>query len=217
MIDLVIFDMDGVLVDSEEAIASASILSLREYGVPDAKLADFKPFTGMGDDIFIGGVAGKYGVEYDAAMKLRAYEFYMENLHEIFVFKWSKHIIEKLSEQGMKVSVASASDRVKVEANISRVGVDMGIFSSVVTGTDVKNKKPDPEIFIKAAAKADIPCERCLVVEDSLAGIMAAKSAGMVCVAVNTSFGFEELKKAGADYTVDDLCGLDEIVHEINS
>lgn len=215
MIKLIIFDMDGVLVDSEGAITNASILSLKEFGVPSARIEDFKEFTGMGDDAFIGGVSRKYGVEYDAAMKLRAYEFYMRNLDRIYVFPWSKPIIEKLHAQGYKVAVASASDRVKVEANIRRIGVDINLFDAVVTGTDVVRKKPDPEIFLKAASMAGIDPKYCIVAEDAVAGVMAAKSAGMTCVGVNTSFPVDKLLETGADYAVENLDNLDEIVKGI--
>ena len=204
MLQLVIFDMDGVLVDSEPAITYASIETLAEIGVT-AKYEDFKPFTGMGDDKFIQGVAEKYGKAYDVKLKERAYEIYLEKTERIEVFPSSKKTLAALAEAGFKCAVASASDLVKVEANLARIGVDPSFFAAVVTGSDVKNKKPDPEIFLKAADKASAAYRGCLVIEDAVSGVQAAKAAGMVCIAVTTSFDPQTLKAAGADFVVDDL------------
>ena len=214
---LIIFDMDGVLVDSEEAIAQASIESLSEWGV-SAKLSDFKQFTGMGDDIFIGGVANIYGVEYDLKMKARAYEIYFEKAAErVAVYPWSKVMIEALSDVGYKLAVASASDRVKVLKNIECIGVDPEIFDALITGSDVKNKKPDPEIFLKAAKTAGEDPADCVVFEDALSGVKAAKAAGMTCIAVTTSFDEDKLYEVGADKVVADLrLALDDLKKERN-
>ena len=121
MIKLVIFDMDGVLVDSEPAITQASIESLRESFGIEAKHADFKEFTGMGDDKFIQGVAGKYGKEYDVKLKLRAYEIYMAKKDRVKVFPRAKKLIHNLNNIGLQCAVASASDLVKVKVNIQKI------------------------------------------------------------------------------------------------
>jgi len=217
-INFIIFDMDGVLVDSETAITLASMESLAEWGV-NAKVEDFKEFTGMGDDKFIGGTAQKYGVEYDLKMKARAYEIYLEKADErVHVFAWSKPLIEKLHAEGYKLAVASASDYVKVKRNIECIGVSPDIFDAVVTGSDVERKKPFPDIFLKAFDKvktktgdADIDVSRTLVCEDALSGVIAARAAGMNCAAVTTSFGAEKLTEAGAHYVTDDLMSVTDV------
>lgn len=204
MIKLVIFDMDGVLVDSEPAITYASMESLSEIGV-NAEYDDFKPFTGMGDDKFIEGVAKKYGREYDVKLKERAYEIYIEKKERVKVFPSSKKLIGALTESGFKCAVASASDLIKVKTNLSRIGIDVSEFSAVITGSDVKNKKPDPEIFLKAAGACGMPPVNSMVIEDAVSGVQAAKAAGMTCIAVTTSFDRATLIAAGADYVIDEL------------
>jgi HAD superfamily hydrolase (TIGR01509 family) len=204
MIELVIFDMDGVLVDSEAAITYASMEALSEVGV-EADYEDFKPYTGMGDDKFIGSVANKYGKEYDVKMKERAYQIYIEKKDRVKVFKSSKKLIESVTGQGLKCAVASASDFVKVQTNLSCIGVDISVFTAIITGSDVKNKKPDPEIFLKTADSCKISPEYTIVVEDAISGVQAAKSAGMICIAVTTSFDRATLLSAGADYVIDEL------------
>jgi beta-phosphoglucomutase len=203
--------MDGTLVDSEGAIALAGKEALVDWGIK-CELPDFKPFTGMGDDKFIGGVAEKYGVAYTQSMKLRAYEIYIEKAHSrVEVYPWSKRIIEFFASRGIRSAVASASDRVKVLCNIGCIGLSPDSFDAVVTASDVTHQKPDPEIFEKAASILGTNPSETLVFEDSLAGVRAAKAAGMKCIATTTSYPASELYAAGADSVLPDLAALCEI------
>ena len=227
MIKLVIFDMDGVLVDSEPAITQASIDSLREAYKIKAKHSDFKEFTGMGDDKFIEGVAKKYGKDYDVKLKLRAYEIYTAYKNRVKVFPRAKKLMHNLNNIGLQCAFASASDLVKVIVNIKKIklGKSIGIITTdddsgvksryplyVITGTDVKNKKPDPEIFLKAAQTAGISPENAIVLEDAVSGVQAAKTAGMKCIGVTTSFSRRILLEAGADYVVNKLYDAFDII-----
>ena len=235
MLKLIIFDMDGVLVDSEPAITQASIESLKEHYGINAKHADFKEFTGMGDDKFIQGVAGKYGKPYDVKLKFRAYEIYMAKKDRVKVFPRAKKLIHNVYNLGLKCAVASASDLVKVKVNIQKInlGKSIKIITTdvgdahpcvpqkvkrplyVITGTDVINKKPDPEIFLKAAEAVGISPENALVIEDAVSGVQAAKAAGMTCIAVTTSFSRRILSDAGADYVVNRLYDAFGIIKKI--
>jgi len=227
MLKLVIFDMDGVLVDSEPAITQASIESLRENFGIEAKHSDFKEFTGMGDDRFIQGVAEKYGKKYDVKLKLRAYEIYTAKKDRVKVFPRAKKLIHNLNNIGLRCAVASASDLVKVKINIKKIklGRSLKIITTdspydktakcplyVITGSDVKNKKPAPEIFLKAAETSGIPPENAIVIEDAVSGVKAAKAAGMTCIGVTTSFSKKILFDAGADYVVNKLYDVFEII-----
>ncbi|NLP48255.1 MAG: HAD-IA family hydrolase [Clostridiales bacterium] len=212
MIKSVIFDMDGVLVDSEAAITVAAIEALRSWNI-DAKESDFKPFTGMGEDRFIGGVAEKYGLVYEKSMKDKAYEIYLETAGErVKVYPESKIVLNKLKELALPFALASAADKIKVECNLDCIGIDPKAFAAIVTGSDVVKKKPDPEIFLTAAHEAGFSPKSCLVVEDALSGVQAAKSAGMLCLALTTSFDKNSLLNAGADFVSDNLGELLNIV-----
>lgn len=210
MLEAVIFDMDGVLIDSEAAITEAALEALSEYGIK-ADFEDFKQFTGMGDDLFVGGVARLHGGEYKPEMKYRAYELYKENAASIHVYPWTRKLIEDVTAVGLKKAVASAADQIKVDANLKVIGVSASDFSAVITGIDVKNKKPAPDIFLAAAKAAGVAPQNCVVVEDALSGVRAAKAAGMLACAVTTSFSASELISAGADHVTDAL-SLDEIL-----
>ncbi len=216
MINSVIFDMDGVLVDSEEAITLAGIEALESWGI-DAKPEDFKPFTGMGENKFIGGVAEKYDVAFTMDMKDKAYEIYVAKAAErVTVYPWSKPVLTGMAERGIKIALASAADAVKVTCNLECIGVDKSMFSALVTGSDVKHKKPHPEIFLTAAANAGFAPNNTLVVEDALSGVKAAKAAGMRCLALTTSFAEPELRDAGADFVAHTLTDIFDIILNCN-
>ncbi|MFO7635875.1 MAG: HAD-IA family hydrolase [Clostridia bacterium] len=195
----VIFDMDGVLVDSEEAMVRSAIQALESYGIHPVK-DDFLEFVGMGEDMFVGGVARKHGLEYVMEMKDLAYRIYVEKAKDqVIVFDGAKHVLEQARKAGLKLAVASAADRIKVETNLACIGVDTGFFDGMVTGSEITRKKPHPDIFLEAARIMGVRPGDCVVVEDALSGIEAAKRAGMAVIAVTTSFDRETLEEAGPD------------------
>jgi HAD superfamily hydrolase (TIGR01509 family) len=195
----VIFDMDGVLVDSEPVILAASIAGLSEFGV-NAHPNDFKPFVGAGEDRFIGGVAKKYGVPYVLEMKKRVYEIYVEAVKEnIKLYDGISEMLKTLKEKGFKIALASSADYIKIYANLEAANIPLNIFDAVVGGDDVVNKKPAPDLFLMAAEKLDVLPQNCTVIEDAVNGIMAAKTAGMKCIGITSSFSEAVLIDAGAD------------------
>lgn len=200
-----IFDMDGVLVDSEPAGIYASMEVIKSLGY-ECYPEEFKQFTGMGDDKFIGGVLELHGGTYCKDYKAEMYRIYTEKAREkVHVYDWSKKIIDELIQEGFLVSVASASDYVKVKCNIDCIGIDIESLSAVVTGSDITRNKPAPDIFLKAAEKSGLDPKSCIVTEDSVAGIKAAKAAGMKAVGVTTTFAEKDLYDAGADIVLDSL------------
>jgi cytidine deaminase len=209
----VLFDMDGVLIDSEQLMTKAGMLALRDYGI-DAKPEDFVPFVGRGEDLYIGGVAEKYGHRYDPEMKQRCYDYFGQYVEtDAQVPKEIPDILFRLKEHGIKICVCTSADWNKVIHNLRAMGVGKEVFDAFITGDDVKRKKPDPEIYLKGAEQLDIEPENCVVVEDAPNGILAAKAAGMLAVGIDTSFSEEVLKKqAGPDWMVHSLSELMDIV-----
>ena len=199
MINTVIFDMDGVLTDSEPIISTASIRGLKEYGV-NAKPEDFHPFVGTGDDRYIGGVAELHGKKYSPDMKRRVYEIYLDILPSMIKpFPGVHDLIRKLKALGAGMAVASSSDRIKVEATLKAIGIPLDTFRVIIVGDDVAKKKPAPDIYLVTAKKMKVKPENCCVVEDAISGVTAAKAAGMRCVAVEQSFPAAELLKSKPD------------------
>lgn len=202
MIKNIIFDMDGVLIDSENAIRTACIEMFKDRGVT-ALPEDFLPFTGMGENSFVGGVAEKYGLKYEPAMKAEAYKIYDRIADEyIITFDGIKELILKLKELGYKVAVASAADAIKVEINLRCLKLSPHDFDALVTGNDVTKHKPDPTVFLMAAERMGAKPSESLVIEDAVSGCQAAKAAGMSCIGIMSTFDEATLKKAGADFVV---------------
>jgi beta-phosphoglucomutase len=200
MIAAIIFDMDGVLVDSEPIIRAAAIRALAEFGIA-ARPEDFAPFVGAGEDRFVGGVAELHGAKFVPEMKRRTYDWYLKLLPEMGkAFPGGKELVELLRENGIACAVASSADRIKVEANLTQVlGLSLDRFAAIVMGEDVKRLKPNPDIFLETARRLNVPPAKCCVIEDAVNGVKAAKAAGMRCVAVTTSFPADTLTAAGAD------------------
>ena len=216
MIRYIIFDMDGVLVGSEKAIRAACMKMFERRGLtvqPD----DFIPFTGMGENRFIGGVAEKYGKTFTPDMKAEAYKIYGEIARDnVIVYDGVKQLIMDLKERGYKVAVASAADDVKVKVNLACIGLTKDDFHAVVTGDDVSRHKPDPEAFLLACEKLGGVPGQSVVVEDAVAGCQAAKAAGMKCIGVMSTFDADMLKNAGADFVVERTPDMLAVVEEMN-
>lgn len=200
----IIFDMDGVLVDSEPFIIKAASQMFAELGL-NVKPQDFHPFTGTGENRFIGGVAEKYNFPLDIQQgKKRTYDIYLEIIKgNLKPLPGAKEFIENCKKMNKKNAVASSADWRKVKGNLAEIKIPAETFNAVVAGEDVKNKKPAPDIFLLAAKKIGLDSKDCLVVEDALSGIKAAKAAGYKCLVITSSFTPQQL--AGADFYAPDL------------
>jgi len=212
MIKGVIFDMDGVLVDSEPFICEAGIKMFAEHGL-EVKAEDFIPFVGTGENRYLGGVAEKYNFPIDIDRdKARTYDIYTQIVKgRISPLPGVNDFIEKCRNKGLKLAVATSADKIKMRVNLTEIGISPETFDAVVNGLDVDKKKPDPEIFIKAAQQLGLECSETLVVEDAVNGVEAAKAAGARCLGLCTSFSPEELSQA--DWTAADLSQVpDEVI-----
>ncbi len=203
----VIFDMDGVLCDSEPFILEAAIWMFENIHETKVAADDFLPFVGAGEDRYLGGVAEKYGISLDlVADKAATYDRYLEIIKgRLQPMLGVREFIAECRRRGLRLAVATSADLVKMEGNLGEIGLPPDTFDSYVNGLDVVNKKPDPEIFLMAAAKLGLDTGECLVVEDAVNGVCAAKSAGARCLGLTSSFSESELVEAGADMVCADL------------
>ena len=203
----VIFDMDGVLCDSEPLIAEAAGLMFREkYGAP-ATAADFHPFIGTGEDRFLGGVAEKYGVKLQHGVdKDRTYEIYLQLIPgRVQPLAGAHDFVAAARAHGLKLALATSADRVKLHGNLAAIKLPENNFDVAVTGGDVQRKKPFPDIFLLAAQKIGVAAVDCLVVEDAPSGLQAGKAAGCRCLGITSTFPSDTLRAAGADWIASDL------------
>jgi HAD superfamily hydrolase (TIGR01509 family) len=209
----VIFDMDGVLVESEPFIAEAAVRMFAEKGVA-VRHEEFRPFIGTGEDRFLGGVAEARGVALDMPRdKVRTYEIYLDLIRgRLQPLPGVREFIGRCRAIGWKMAVASSADRMKVEGNLRELGLPAGSFEVVVVGEDVARKKPAPDIFLEAARRQGLDPTTCLVIEDAESGVAAAKAAGCHCLGLTTSFSAQQLRTAGADWTAPDLASAPDDV-----
>jgi len=112
----------------------------------------------------------------------------------------------------LRLAVASSADRMKVEGNLRQLGLPSGTFDAVVVGEDIILKKPAPDIFLEASRRLGLEPGACLVIEDAVSGVKAAKTAGSRCLGLTTSFSAEQLLGAGADWTAANLVAAPETV-----
>lgn len=197
----IIFDMDGVLVDSELVMAKASVLGMADFNIK-ASPEDFVPFFGTNDETYFGSVVKMHGGVYTAEIAEHIYDIYCKIAPEqIYTFPNVPETLSKLHSKGYKTAIASSSIKRKLNVNIASAKIDLNSLDAVVCGSDVVNKKPDPEIFLTAAARLGLKPENCLVAEDAISGVKAAKAAGMLCFGVTTTFDKAFFKELGADFS----------------
>jgi len=203
----IIFDMDGVLCDSEPFIAEAAVRMFAERYRLAVKPEDFRPFVGTGEDRFLGGVAEKYGIALDMpADKDRTYALYLDMIRgRLHPLPGVAEFIAACRRRGLKLAIATSADRVKLAGNLREIGLSPDMFDACVTGNEVRRKKPAPDIFLTAARKAQVLPTVALVIEDAPNGIQAAKAAGMRALGITSSFSAAVLGAAGADWIAPDL------------
>jgi len=209
MIRAVLFDMDGVLVDSEEFICEAAILMFREKGVK-VNQNDFTPFIGMGENQYLGGVAEKYNVSFDVeADKRRTYEIYGEIARgKLSALPGVTEFIRRCKDKNLKIAVATSADEIKMRVNLQEIGLAASVFDTTVNGLEVEKKKPNPDIYIEAARRLGVKPSDCLVVEDAVSGEKAAISAGCKVLAITSSFPAEDFQHA--EWKAKDLSSAQE-------
>ncbi|EEF49975.1 2-deoxyglucose-6-phosphate phosphatase, putative [Ricinus communis] len=217
-VSAVLFDMDGVLCNSEEPSRLAAVDVFAEMGV-DVTVEDFVPFMGTGEANFLGGVANVKGVQgfnTDAAKK-RFFEIYLEKYakpNSGIGFPGALELITQCKEKGLKVAVASSADRIKVDANLAAAGLPLSMFDAIVSADAFENLKPAPDIFLAASKILEVPPSECIVIEDALAGVQAAQAAQMRCIAVKTTLSEETLSNASPSLIRNDIgsVSLDDIL-----
>ena len=209
----VLFDMDGVLCDSETMLAQAACrLFAERYGVT-VQPHEFTPFVGTGEKRYLGGVAEQHGIlQRRSDDKDRLYAMYLEMIPgRLQPTPGAVDFVKACRRRGLRTAVATSADRVKLDGALAAIALPPEEFDVVITGSDIAHPKPDPEIFLTAAARLGLPPAECLVVEDAEHGIAAARAAGCPCLALATTFSIERLRDSKPDWIVPTLADAAEI------
>lgn len=209
MIKAVIFDMDGVISDTQKDHSRLEVEILKRYGVKISSKELIEKYAGVKVREIFERLLKENGKPFDLDKIVEEKRKMMMDLAEIGVepIVGSPYLIEKLHDAGFKLAVGSASHKNYVEKILEKLKVRK-YFSFLSTGDQVKEGKPSPDIFLFAAKGLGISPEECLVIEDARNGMLAAKNAKMKCI------GLVERKEAG--YPADILVtSLKEITPEM--
>ena len=218
MIDLVIFDCDGVLIDSEPISAHIEAAVLGEHGIPIEPDEIHGRFMGATADAMYSTLADEHGValpeDFAARVQDRLDEAFRADLRAV------DGIHDALDRLGRPRCVASSSDYQRLELTLQLVDLYDRLAPHVYSAQSVSKGKPAPDLFLYAARQMGVPPARCLVVEDSENGIRAGVSAGMTVVgflgASHRGPGDREtLRAAGASHLVMHMRDLPELVHAL--
>ena len=213
MVEGYIFDMDGVLCDSESFIAEAAMVMFKTRYQVEVTRADFEPFIGMGEDRYLGGVAEKYSIDLDLeADKAETYRLYGSCVKgKLQALPGVKAFLARAKEADIRLAVATSADEIKMRTNLKEMELGESLFDALVSGLEIAHKKPAPDIFVEAARRLQLPTSACVVFEDALNGVKAAKLAGAYCIGVTSSFSLTALKNVGADQTIDTFADIKEL------
>lgn len=181
----VIFDMDGVVSDTQKFHAEVESLILRQYGIEMSPEAITKRYSGVADDVMFMEIFEEYGVNNHPP------------IDEVVMDKWNKmatiakgritaiphavDLIRILKKEGFRLAIASASTTVFIREVLDELNLNE-FFDATVSAQEVKHGKPAPDIFLLAAERLGTEPEACIVIEDGRSGMIGAKAAGISCI-----------------------------------
>lgn len=208
----VIFDLDGVIVSTDEYHYLGWKRMADEEGIPfnseiNEKLRGVSRMASLG--IILERTERSYSRQEREALAERKNNYYRELLNNLTpkdILPGVMQILNELKKRRIKIAIGSSSKNTPVI--LEKIGLDH-FFDAVADGNEIKKSKPDPEVFLLAASKLGITAEECVVVEDAEAGIEAAKAGGMKAVGVGSASACPM-----ADLRMQDLSGaiVDEIL-----
>ncbi|HJW69994.1 MAG TPA: HAD family phosphatase [Candidatus Binatia bacterium] len=192
----VIFDVDGVLVDSYDAHMRSWLLMGREHGLTITEEQFASTFGQTSREIIARFWGSDLSREDAEALGARKEAIYRDLIRERFpAMDGSVELIDALADAGFRLAVGSSGPPENVELTLDCLG-RASRFNAVVTGRDITRGKPDPQVFQIAAERLGLPPARCIVVEDAPVGITAARAAGMASVALVGTVAADRLGEA---------------------
>ncbi len=202
----VIFDMDGVLIDSYEAHFEAWRRMLRNHGLDITEEQFAATFGQTNADIFTGLFPSLEKERYPALGEEKEAVFRQVIARRFPEKAGASDLVRALHAAGARLAIGSSGPPENVRAVLTRLPAGR-LFEATTDGSEIRHGKPHPEVFLKAAAKISLPPERCVVVEDAPVGVEAGKAAGCAVVAVTGTAPRSRLE--AADLVVDSLRELD--------
>jgi len=202
MTKAVLWDMDGVLVDTAPFHFQAWRDLFQSLGKGFAD-ADFRRTFGLRNDAILRDILGELTPAEAERLAQRKEGLYREKIEgRVTAIPGAIDLLRRLQQGGRKMAIVSSAPGENVRAVLRSLGLE-GVFEAVVAEEDALKGKPDPQGFLLAAEELGVAAGECVVIEDAPGGVEAAKKAGMSCIGLATSRPREAL--AGADLVVDSL------------
>ena len=216
--DAVIFDLDGVLADSEPWWNQIDAKLLAEYGV-SYRGEYHRNVLGVSYRLAVEFYKNAFHISASVEELMRrrgeiATDFFA---NRVGLFPSAKTTLEQLREMKLHLAIATSSVSASARPFLERTGI-RSLFSVVVTGDEVQQGKPHPDIYLRAAKKLGISPEACLVIEDALAGVAAGKAANIRVAAIpDTRFVDPREYETKADYVLGSLSEIPALIRRVNA
>ena len=199
MIQTVIFDMDGVIIDSEPVYFKIDKEMFEELNIA-VSFEEHSTYVGTSSQNMWDAIIKKHGIPGDPGKLMRKeYNLYMDylvNANDLQPIYGVMELINGLHENNFKLILASSSRMEIIDIILKKFKLS-DLFIAKVSGSELAHSKPHPEIFLRSAQLAGSEPKECIVIEDSKNGVAAAKAAGMKCIGfLNPSSGHQNLKDA---------------------
>lgn len=209
MIKAVLFDLDGVLVDTEPLAMNIVRKVCKEIGLK-INSGELKNFVGITNEKFYTELFKNRGLKNKVKNVLKKhYVLYEESLRNGFKsFKYVKYLLNQLKSRGLKLALVSGSTSKQVFIILNHLRI-LNNFDVIISKEDTRESKPSPEGYSLAAQKLGVKAKECVVLEDAEVGIMSAKKAGMRAIGVRSKY---EQDLSLADAIVNNLSEVENII-----
>ena len=201
MLQTVIFDMDGVIVDTEPVHNYAYYQHFKELGI-EVSAEMYASFTGNSTKNVFQKIKDHFGVAEDiptlVEKKRSLFNDAFDTKADLFLLEGVEELIKQLHQNGIQLILASSSSKVTINRVFNRFNLHT-YFSYIVSGEDFPQSKPNPDIFLEAVRLSKSNKENCIVIEDSTNGIKASHAAGVFCV------GYRSVNSKQQDYSLANL------------
>lgn len=210
MINTVIFDMDGVIVDTEPIHELSFKKHFHSIGL-DISQEEYDTFRGLSTRNLYQNLKQKYGLKQEVEelvqQKRNIFNKIFQEDEDLDLLPGVRNLIESLYKDNFQLLLATSSARVTLTKIFDRFGL-FPYFKHIVSGEDFPKSKPDPAIFLEAVKLSGQPKENCIVIEDSTNGVIAANRAGIFCIGYKSkASGDQDLSTA--DQIINDFSNLD--------
>ena len=203
----IVFDLDGVLIDSEELHARAKRIAFEHTGILLSDV-DLRSYVGRSDAVMIDEIGARYGLTDGQRLTIlnEKKQIYEQEEQGIKIVPGAIEFVRWAAQHYRLALATSATPRNRI-ATLNRLGI-ANLFEVTTDLGDVSEPKPSPEIYLTVTSRLDLQPSQCLVVEDSLTGVLSAKHAGCCVSALTRTFAAHELLGVGADFIFEDFQSL---------